>query len=260
MGKRTALLLGLLLLAAAPAAAQDDGALPATFTSDRPGFANSTGVAAMGRLTTELGATGVFDDHAPYGELPNLSLRFGLFEWLEGRVRAPNGVGDFGPDGPRFGLSDPWLGIKIGGRLHEQVSISSDIEVSLPLGTDGFGRPEAELFIDLNLDWRFFGPLTLTANGVVRSVSALDEVMPTTSVRYFDGGGSLKLSWSVIDVLTLFVQSYVLKSEIRDWRVQVGGGLAWMVAPNVQVDASFDIGVSDAGDPPTARLGTTILW
>lgn len=257
MGKRTALLLGLLLLAAAPAAAQDDGALPATFSSDRLGFANSTSTAPVARLITELGVSASFEEEATIGELPHLVLRFGLFDWLEGRVRAPNGVGYFAPSDPIFGLSDPWLGIKLAGRLHEQVSISSDIEVSIPLGTGIARRPEAELFMDLNLDWRFFGPLTLTATGVIRSVSAWAA---GASVRYFDGGASLKLSWQVIDVLTLFVQSYALANDHTDWRVQVGGGLAWRVAPNAQLDASFDIGVTDAGDPPLAQLGATILW
>ncbi len=238
-------------------AAAQEGALPPTFTSDRPGFANTTGVAAREHLTTELGVGASFGD-VPGGSLPNLSLRAGLFEWLELRVRGPNGAGIFGAGGATFGLSDPVVGFKAGGRLADNLAISIDWEVSLPLGTGGFGAPEATFFADLNVDWSFWGPLTLTPN-LVASVLATTDAAGET-VRLFEGGGSLKLSWQIIEVLGVYVQSYVLKSETSDWRVQVGGGLYWMVAPNVQVDASFDAGVTVQGDPPTAGLGATVLF
>lgn len=119
--------------------------------------------------------------------------------------------------------------------------------------------PGATFFTDLNLEWAFWGPLTIVANLIA---TVLAEVDPPTgdTVRQFEGGGSLLFGWQVIDVLGLFVQSYVLKSETSDWRVQVGGGVTWMVAPNVQIDVSFDVGVTDEGDLPTVGLGTTILW
>ncbi|MFK7989710.1 MAG: transporter [Sandaracinaceae bacterium] len=264
MRKRTPLFFAPLFLALLPStsAAQDNAAspsLPATFTSDRPGFANTTGVAAVGRLTTELGVSAAFDDVAPEGSLPQLSLRVGVFEWLEARWRGPNGVGDFGPGGPRFGLSDPSVGFKLGGRLAENVTISSVWEVSMPLGTDDFGSPEAEFFADVNLAWGFWSPLSLTVNAVAMVLTSQDGAGETR--RLFDGGGSIRFDWQIIDVFGVFVQSYVLKSEVSDWRVQVGGGLYWQVAPTVQLDAHFNTGVTAGDDePPTAQLGTTVLW
>lgn len=235
--------------------------LPPTFTSDRPGFANTTGIAAREHMTTEIGVGASFDDRST-GSFPNLSMRVGLFEWLELRVRGPNGIGRFSGGGAELGIGDPVLGFKAGGGLADSLSISTTWEVSIPLATDSstdcsFGSPEATFLADLNLDWTFFGPLTLTPNLVAR---VLAEIVTGETVRQFEGGGSLKLTWQVIDVLGLYVQSYVLKSETTDWRVQVGGGLMWMAAPNVQVDASFDAGVTQEGDPPTAGIGTTILW
>lgn len=238
--------------------AQDDAELPATFTSDRPGFANTTGIAAQGRLTTELGASVEFGDE-PVGALPLLSMRFGVFHWLEARVRGPNAVGVFADAGERFGVDDPSVGFKVGGQLHETLAISSVWEVSVPLGTDGFGAPEAGWFADIQADWSFWGPLTLTPNAVAHVVAAVDGATGET-VRYFEGGGSLKLTWQMIDVLSVFVQSYAIASEARDLNVSVGGGLMWMVAPNVQVDAQFNAGVTDRGEDPTAGIGTTILW
>jgi hypothetical protein len=257
------------LLALAPTArAQDVSDLPATFTSDRPGFANTSGVAARGRLTTELGVSAGFDDDTQVGVLPNLSMRVGVFDWLELRVRGPNAVGVFGALGDTFGIDDPVVGFKIGGPLHETLSISSVWEVSAPLGTDGFGAPEATWRADIQADWNFWGPLTLTPNAVASVQAGVDPLSGETA-RFFEGGVSLKLTWAILDVLAVFVQSYVLAAEdvpaaqvlaLDEWRVQVGGGLMWMVAPNVQVDASFDTRVTDQGVPPTPAIGTTILW
>jgi len=253
-------LIASLLAAACPgfAAAQEAGDLPPTFTSDRPGFASGTGVAAREHLTMEAGVSASFGD-VPEGSLPNISLRAGLFDWLEARVRAPSGVGVFAPGGSVFGLSDASMGFKLGGRLADNLSMSVDWEISLPIATDGFGSPEATLFADLNIDWGFWGPLTLTPNFVALVLADTDATTGET-VRYFEGGGSLKLTWQIIEVFGLYVQSYVLKSETSDWRVQVGGGLFWMVAPNVQIDASFDAGVTTEGDAPTAAIGTTMLF
>ncbi|MEQ9079513.1 MAG: transporter [Sandaracinaceae bacterium] len=248
-----------LTLLPAWASAQDSGGeLPATFTSDRPGFANTTGIAAQGRLSTELGVSAAFGD-TPEASLPLLSMRFGVFHWLEARVRGPNAVGRFPDTGDRYGVDDPSIGFKIGGQLHDTLAVSSVWEVSLPLGTDGFGSREAGWFADLNIDWSFWGPLTLTPNAVAHVRVTVDETTGET-VRYFEGGGSLKFTWQLLDVLGAFVQGYAIASERADIAIQVGGGLMWMVAPNVQVDAQFNAGVTDASEPPTAGMGTTILW
>ncbi len=246
--------------AAAPIARaqSDEGEPPAAFSSDRPGFANATAIAARARLTTELGASVTIED-APVLLLPDLSLRTGVFDWLELRARGPNVVGVFEEPDARFGIDDPIVGIKIGGRLAETAAISSVLEVSIPIGTDDFGSPEASWRADAQIDWPFWGPLTLTPNGFASVLSTLDATGQT--VRYVEAGGSLKLTWQALDVLAFFVQSYAIASELRDLRVAVGGGLFWRVAPNVQVDASFDAGVTeDDTIPPTAMVGTTILW
>lgn len=243
---------------ASGARAQDDGELPATFSSDRPGFANSTAIAARARLTTELGASVEIDDE-PLARLPHLSLRAGLFDWLEARVRGPNALGLFGSPEATFGVDDPFVGLKVGGRPAEAVAISSVLEISIPIGTEPFRAPEATWRADVQLDWRFWGPLTVTPNGFAAVLARIDDDGQTE--RWVEGGGSLKLTWRALDVLAFFAQGYVIASERRDLRVAVGGGVMWMVAPNVQLDASFDAGVTD-GDtvPPTARAGATVLW
>lgn len=251
----------LVLASTVPAAAQDDeeGRLPASFTSDRPGFANSSSVAARERLTTELGVSASFTEDAQSGALPLLSMRTGLLDWLELRVRGPSGVVQLDDTGDAWGLSDPVVGFKVGGSLHESLGMSLVWEVSVPLGTDGFGAPEATWFAGLQASWNLWGPLYLTPNAVATIDARVDELTGET-VRIFEGGFSLKFTWVFLANVAAFVQSYTLKDELSDWRVQVGGGLSWRITPVWQVDVSFDSRVTEQGDAPTAQLGTTILW
>lgn len=263
MGRRSVqrwLLAATLLLALpANAAAQEEGVLPPAFSSDRPGFANSTAVAARDHLTAEMGIGAVFDEAAPSGALPDLSLRVGVLQWLELRVRGPSAVGVFSSGGDRFGMGDPRVGFKLAGSPAESLALSSVWEATLPLGTDGFGAPEAHFSADLTADWSFWGPLMLTPNAVAAMVTDVDP-MTLETVRIFEGAVSLKVTWQILDVLGAYVQSYAIASERSPWRVQVGAGLWWMVAANVQVDASFDMGVTDQSDPPSVGVGTTFLF
>lgn len=248
----------LVFSAAQGALAQDDeGELPAAFSSDRPGFAPSSHVAARERVTTELGARLSIDDPIEL-RLPRLSLRAGIFDWLELRVSGPDAVGLFA-GGATFGIGDARVGFKIGGLVHEDVSISTVWEASLPIATDGFGAPEVEFFAHASLEWRIWGPFSLLPHAFA-SVIALEGEMGET-VRVVEGGGSLRFTWSIIDVVAVFVQGFVIARQESDVRGGVGGGIAWLAAPNVQLDASFDTGVTAELDPPpTVNAGVTVLW
>jgi hypothetical protein len=238
------------------AAAQEEGELPAEFSSDRPGFALATAVAPTGRLITEMGAVVDIDEPVSL-RLPSLSLRAGVFEWLELRARGPDAIVLF-EDDARAGVADPFVGFKLGGLVHEQVSISAAFEASLPLATDGFGAPEAEIFASAQLEWRFWGPLSLTPNAVLW-VRAEEEAAGDVA-RYVEGGGSLKLTWAIIDVVRVFAHGYVVASERRDLRAAVGAAVTWLVLPNVQLDAWFDVVVTGPEIPAAVGAGTTVLW
>ncbi len=249
-----------LLLSAPAQAQQDEGELPPVFSSDRPGFANTTAVAARGHLTTEFGANVQLGDPTTTVDLPNLWFRTGILDWLEARVRAPDAYGVFQQGAtPSYGLDDPAVGFKVGGSVADGVAISSDWEVSLPLGTDGFGANEPELRADAQMDWNFWGPLSLTPN-VVASVRVAQDPMTGRSVRYFQGGGSLKLTYQILDVLAVFVQGYSIASDQKPLSVVVGGGIYGMVMRNWQLDASFNAGLMSQDMPPTVSAGTTVLW
>ncbi|MGE0789876.1 MAG: transporter [Sandaracinaceae bacterium] len=251
------------VLALADVARAQEGELPPQFSSDRPGFANTTATAAVFHLTTEMGAVATISDD-PTGSLPNLRLRFGLLDWLEARVIAPSAIGDFGAGGPRIGLGDMALGFKVGSAVADTVRIAMVWDFTMPTATErtpdtSFGSPEVTVTGEAVLDWSFWGPLTLTPEAIFHINAELDPLSGET-VRVFDGGGSLKLTWQIIDSLGVFVQSYVLKSELSDVRVQVGGGIYFLALPNWQLDASFDTRVTEQGDDPTVQVGTTILW
>lgn len=256
-----ALIAGLIALSPCLASAQEQGRLPAAFSSDRPGFANTPQIAAVARLTTEMGADAVIGDGPgePRGQLPNLRLRVGLFDWLEARAILPSAVGDFGAGGPNFGLSDMVVGIKAGSPLAEGLLAAMVWDFTLPTATSGYGAPEALVTGEVILHWDFWGPLSLTPQATFTIDAILDEATGQT-VRRFVGAFSLRFSWQIIDVLGVFVQSYATAGQDQPWGAHVGGGVYWQALPNWQLDAFFDSRVTDEGDPPTVHAGTTILW
>ncbi len=255
-----ALLASALLAASGSATAQEQGQLPAAFTSDRPGFANTTQTAAVAHLTTEMGLTAVLIDPR-VGALPNARLRVGALEWLEARLILPSAVGYFGAGGPIFGLSDMVVGFKAGSALADTVDIATVWDFSMPTATDGadFGAPEVEVTGEVILDWAFWGPLTFTPQAIF-TIVADEDPMTGETVRSFVGSFSVRFTWQIIDELGVFVQSYATAGETVPWGVHAGGGVFWQALANWQLDAFFDTRVTDEGDPPTLRAGTTILW
>ena len=127
------------------------------------------------------------------------------------------------------------------------------------MGTDGLRAPAPNYWADLNVDWAVGGPLTLTPNAVVVSRSDVDDDTGETT-RRLGGAASIKLSWQIFPSIGTYVQSYAWFDERDAATVQLGGGVMWMVAPRVQLDASFDAGLTDPGDAPTVGAGTTVLW
>lgn len=253
------LTVALLLLTPLQAAAQTEGQLPPEFTSDRPGFANTTQTAAVGHLTTELGIDAFLGDEMS-GALPNARLRTGVLEWLELRLILPSAIGNFGTGGPNYGLGDMSVGFKAGSALHDTVDIATNWDFSLPTATTGFGAPEVQVTGEVILDWNFWGPLTLTSQAIFTIQAAEDPMMPDETVRSFVGAFSLRVTWQIIDEVGAFVQSYASAGENVDWGVHVGGGVYWLILPNWQIDAFFDSRVTENGDDPTLRVGTTLLW
>lgn len=234
---------------------QDDQALAApptpepVFTSDRPGYANSTSVAALHRATTEFGFDLTFDDGIRTLTFPTLSMRVGLTDWLEFRLKSPNLVASFieGSDN-QIQLTNTTFGFKLGRQLTDRFAISLVPEMTIP--TSG-GTWQARLELNWSASFGVFG---LGGNFAFATTDAFVG-------RDLLGEASLAASIQATDALGIFVQTFMLWTRDQDPRPYFGGGLYAQVHPRIQVDATVDVGLTDDADSRVrAGAGMTVLW
>lgn len=247
----------LVVLGSSEAVAGDD-----PFSSDRPGFANTTGIAPKLGLITEFGLdTAPFED-APFVSFPSASFRLGLMEGLELRWRAPQLVFARAQDKngkPHYtvNLADPVLGFKVGTQLHRVVALSSTSEVSLPLGTGGMEAARAGWSTDLNVDFYVAPRFTLTPNTVLASEW-------TGGVN--QGGRRMALAVSlagffqVSPKLSAFTLLYSQFRNRQPRNLVLGMGTAWRLRQFAQLDASVYLPVVKGSESVTLGVGATIYW
>lgn len=77
------------LLAPTQAFAEDNDPWASMMSTDRPGFADSASAANPERVVVEFGITGEKPAGIDFAGGMNLTLRYGIFEGLEGRARVP---------------------------------------------------------------------------------------------------------------------------------------------------------------------------
>lgn len=264
-------LLGLIALACAlpgPARAADPD-----FSSDRPGFSNSTTALPLGRYALELGVglgAPLEGSADPSFDVPAALVRVGLPWGLEARVGLPSLQIRPEAEGDQVGASDLGFGVKLSFEDSLQIPVSVVASMTVPTGVNGYGADEVTA--DLNLNYAYSsGAFGLS---VATFVGYADEALQLSA----GAGASLTLG----DV-SPYVQAFYELSSLRfelipsvnldSHSLGLGAGLAWMVGDRVQLDASFDVlplrrarresgNLSIIADPPVelrAGIGTTIL-
>lgn len=219
------------------------------FSSDRPGYANSTSAAPSLRPIIELGAGFTFDEDDPETlSGPNFLVRFGLSEWLELRLAIPSVVGIFVPDpgdnGVAFG--DTTIGLKIAAAPTS--SFSTSFVPSLSIATEGgvnTGRIEWNWALGL-------GPVSIGGN-LAGGTANLG------GAAVIQGEGSFALGVTITDAVGVYGQFFMIWPRGIDPLPYVGGGITAQIASRFQLDASLDIGLTEATTRVTAGLGMTVL-
>lgn len=222
---------------------------PAVFTSDRPGYANSTSVAARLRATTEFGIDFGFNEDGPESlSFPSLLIRTGLTDWLELRVGAPSLFATFTEADNDIFIGNTVVGFKIGKELTDSFALSLVPTITIP--TSG-GSTLARLELNWSLSLGTFG---LSGNLAAGSTDG-------GFGRTLTGEGSIIASLQLSPTLGAFVQSFLIWTVDQDPRPFAGAGLYAMVHPRVQVDFTGDVGLTDdADDRLRIGVGTTVLW
>ena len=231
----------IIVTVASTASAQIDEA----FSSDRPGYANSTSVAPVLRPITELGGTVAWDpDDGTAGTFPDLRIRMGVSRWLELRVDAPTVAFD-----DPIGFGDLTLALKLGSPVGRAFAVSVIPSVSIPVGTAD-GRASGRL----ELNWSATaGIVGFAGNFAASVVSVMDE-------RRVRGEGSFALSVQAMAILGIYVQTFALWTDGADPLPYAGAGVYLQAHPRVQTDLYVDVGLTDDATRLVVGAGLSVLW
>lgn len=216
------------------------------FSSDRPGYSNSTSVAPVLRPITEIGGTVAWDpDDGTAGTFPDLRIRVGASRWLELRVDVPTILFD-----DPMGVGDLTLALKLGSPVAGTLAVALVPSVTIPVGT-GDGPTTGRL----ELNWSASAGIVGFGGNFAASVvnDAMDQ-------RHLRGEGSVALGVQLAGVLTLYAQAFMLWTEDEDPLPYAGIGAYLQAHPRVQTDLYVDVGLTDDTTRLVIGAGLTVLW
>lgn len=248
----------LVLTALCPLAAQGQST---PLSADRPGFSNGTTVVRPSHMVFELGLSSSPFSSSHATAAPELSMRLGINRWLELRWQAPNVVfqGVRGESGKsvKVSLSNPSIGFKVARSLGSKVQASSVTQVSIPVGTPPAGTSRAQYYLDFNLSWQALSSLSIVPNAVLATQPSDD---PTLGGQGLQGALSFALNWSPTNQLTTYLQSVAWFQKPYQKNLLLGGGIAYLIGPDAQLDLYVDIPVLSPARNLVIGLGTSRRW
>lgn len=249
------LLLAVSLALPSPAFAQDGDQASSVqkdeLVTDRPDFTESSSTVPTGRLQLEAGLGYTYFDmldglHAVDGA--NLLARVGVADYAELRLGAPNILySEIDADLTETNFGAASLGAKFATALTEQMRVGVIPFVEIDVDDADMGGGIIGTFAyDVTDD------LGLAVNaGLTGAESAADEFD-------LEGSVSLAAAYGLTDKLGVFLESYVLLPE-DDTDFFVDGGVTYLVAPLVQIDAFVGTDVPDA-DAIFGGAGVSVLF
>jgi hypothetical protein len=227
------------------------GAEELAISADRPGYSDSTAIVPQFHLNAEAGVAETFGKEGLSADFPELLLRLGLLEWLEARLVAPN----FMVVSPRRGESqsgfgDMGVGVKLAHSFSDRFSMSLVPQVSFPTGNEELTSEGVDPAAGLNYAVALTEALALAGNVAFAY---------GTQAGTYELSGSVSAGYGFTDEFGAYAEFILIYPEGDDLVPAVGGGYTWLLAPRVQVDASFDVGLTEGFDP-TFGAGVAVLW
>lgn len=185
------------------------------------------------------------EDDAETISAPNFLVRFGLSKWLELRLAIPSVVGVFGPGPNGVAFGDTTIGLKIAASPTERFSTS--LVPSLSIATEGgvnTGR----------IEWNWAVGLGAVSIGGNLAAGTANFGAPVVQ-----GEASLAVGVSISDSVGMYGQFFMIWPRGIDPLPFVGAGITAQVASRFQLDASFDIGLTEATTRFAFGAGFTVL-
>lgn len=259
------LVLGMGLVLAAPALAQDFSGLPDPLDTDRPDFTEGTSTVPQGHVQLEGGYTFTRFGEEDSSSLGELLLRIGTSDRIETRL----GIGsytriDTGVSGASTlsGYEDPSIGVKI--RLtpedtnllppgRPQMAIL--LATSVPVGSDDLTSDEWQPEGKLALGWDFTDRFSLGSTLIYGYPSDGDE-------RFSQFAASLSAAYSLTDRLGAYLEGYGFNKESRDGSstTYLNTGLSFGISNDLQVDIRVGAGLDDPSPNWFAGIGGAVRF
>lgn len=224
-------------------------ALP--FNPDRPGFADSTGVAPKGHVITEGGATFFAPAKQERVTVPDLLVRMGLTERLEARLLLPTyNRATFDSSDTVTGFGDAGIGAKF---AFEAGPMAFGLvgTLTLPTGSDNYTADTVNGVLGLN----FGTPLNdrMSLGGVVGV-----DLTKNGDDRVLGTFGSLSVGLG-FDSAGLYVEAVAVRPDGGPVSKSANLGGTYALSASAQIDASFTLGLEDESHSGI-NVGTSWLW
>jgi len=235
-------------------------ALSRTIGTDRPGFANGTGIVPEGATQVESGYLYTRVEHVKEHTLGQLLVRYGVAERLELRLGVNSYVSTSSPGGDDDGFSDGSAGLKLklyhGEQAYETLSydISTVLETSLPTGSEGYrtGRLQPSVMFVLDLG---------VPQGVTLSPFTTYALASDDTGQYNQFGGGVSLGVSLTERASCFLEYFGLgkeKGRGPETTHYLDGGFTLLLAENCQADIHTGLGIN--GPDPNYFVGIGLSY
>jgi hypothetical protein len=248
----------LLGLATLPAAAQE----PAPISTDRPGLLFSSLVVDPGTLQLELGLPQVSLVEGGGTEVRSASTPF-VLRWSPGpdwelRLGGPLFT-RVDVDFPGGETTDEGFGdLEVGAKWHlvdgagSRPSFALIPSVVLPVGEEGFSAEEPAYLLNAAAEWGLPGGWGLAAlAGGKRGETADGDAFAEWTLALALGRALPDPRWSAYGEVAAVDND----QPATDAAVYVGGGVKWLASPDLQLDLSFDRGLTDGAADWLAGFG-----
>jgi len=228
------------------------------FYPDRPGATNSHATVGFGCVHLDSSVLVVREPGATSVSLPHL-FRMGLAHVLELRVGYDFvGLTAFDDDTPtEVGPSALLLEAKIMGVEADGRAPGLGVTAGAVVPGDGASSRTVSPSTALLFDWSFVDAWALSLNGILSGPPADDGTQRTVRLGY---GAVVSFSPPVEGGwLGVYVDAAGgALVEAGDYEQSVGAGVAFLVQPNLQLDASFSVTVT--GDDHPVSFGPGLAW
>jgi len=237
-------------------------ALSQTISTDRPGFANGTGIVPAGATQVEGGYLYSRVEEVKEHTLGQLLVRYGVAEKLEFRLGVNSYVSTGGTGGDDSGFSDGSVGLKVklynGENAYETFSYDFSVvaETSLPTGSDGYRasrlQPSAMFVLDV-----------ASAQGFTLSPFTAYTLVSDGSGQYSQFGAGVSLGVSLTERSGCFLEYFgVAKEKDRgpETTNYLDGGFTFLLAENCQADIHAGLGLNGPDPNYFAGVGLSYLF